>query len=77
MRLQRIICASYAAYARQNARFSADFSQCVNCYGISCHRKVTVNSTDVRNGANVAMPMHKNTLPPMGVVADQLSPMLD
>ena len=66
MRLQRNICSAYRHYARQNSRFSAGFSQSGNCYGISCHREVTVNSSDAQNVGNVAMPMHKIPYPLWG-----------
>ena len=58
MRLQRNICAVYAAYARQNSRFSADFSQSGNCYGISCHTKYDCKSPTIQICNEVTRLMH-------------------
>ena len=76
MRCQRNIWASSATYARQNPSISAVYSQCVHCYGISCHQKVTVNSSDVRNWGSNAKPMHK-ICHPLGVMVIVNSPTAD
>ena len=66
MRRLRNICSAYRHYARQNSSISAGFRLFGNCYGISCHRKGTVNSSDAQNMGNVAMPMHKIPYPLWG-----------
>ena len=66
MRLLRNICSAYRRNARQNSSISAGFRLFGNCYGISCHRKATVNSKGMAKRYTIAMPMHKIPYPLWG-----------